>query len=84
MPHARVADYCHPCADSFSAALRDTAAAALTAAGHAVEMRDLYAEGFSPALTPEQRRDFYDEPANQSGVEDHAAALRRADALLLV
>ena len=76
--------YCHPCADSFSAALRDAAAGALKAAGHAVEVRDLYREGFSPALTATQRALFHDESGNRAGIEDHVEALRKAEALLLV
>jgi NAD(P)H dehydrogenase (quinone) len=76
--------YCHPRPDSFCAALRDTAVVALEVAGHTVEVRDLYAEGFAPALTAEQRGSFYDEAANLHGVEDHAAALQWAEALLLV
>jgi putative NADPH-quinone reductase len=77
--------YCQPRADSFCAALRDAAAAALGAAGHAVEVRDLYAEGFEPALSPKERGGYYDEAANRRGrIEDHAAALRRAEALFLV
>jgi NAD(P)H dehydrogenase (quinone) len=76
--------YCHPREDSFCAALRDAAAEALKAAGHAVELGDLYAEGFAPALNHEERGCYYDEGANQGGVEPHVAALRRADALLLV
>jgi putative NADPH-quinone reductase len=76
--------YCHPRMDSFSAALRDLAAATLEASGHSVELRDLYAEGFAPVLTAAQRGNFYDETANQDGIESHVAALRRAEALLLV
>src|SRR5271166_86394 len=41
--------HCHPRMDSFSAALCDTAVAALRSAGHSVEVRDLYDEGFAPA-----------------------------------
>jgi NAD(P)H dehydrogenase (quinone) len=76
--------YCHPRPGSFCAALRDTAVAALEAAGHSVEVRDLYDEGFMPALTAEQRGHYYDESANLCGIEDHVAALQRAEALLLV
>jgi putative NADPH-quinone reductase len=76
--------HCHPRADSYSAALRDAAAGALTAAGHAVEIRDLYAEGFSPALSAEERAAYHTEGDNERGIEDHVAALRRAEALLLV
>jgi NAD(P)H dehydrogenase (quinone) len=76
--------HCHPRPDSFCTALRDVAIAALQAAGHAVEVRDLYTEGFAPALGPEERGRYYDEAANLRGIEDHAATLRWAEALLLV
>jgi NAD(P)H dehydrogenase (quinone) len=76
--------YCHPRADSFCAALRDAAVLGLESAGHSVEVRDLYAEGFAPILTEEERGRYYDESRNQHGIEDHVAALRRAGALVLV
>jgi Putative NADPH-quinone reductase (modulator of drug activity B) len=40
--------YAHPEPTSFTGALKDTAVAALTAAGHTVEVSDLYGEGFDP------------------------------------
>ena len=43
--------HCHPRAESFSAALRDTARLALEAAGLEVECRDIYAEVFCAALS---------------------------------
>ncbi|MCA3309201.1 MAG: NAD(P)H-dependent oxidoreductase [Roseomonas sp.] len=76
--------HCHPRAESFSAALRDTARQALEAAGHQVECRDLYAEGFSAALSDAEHRDYLDPASNPSDVADHVASLQRADALLLV
>jgi putative NADPH-quinone reductase len=76
--------YAHPRADSLSAALRDAAKSALEAAGHSVELRDLYAEGFQPALTAEERGAYHDTENNLVGIEDHVASLKRADALLLV
>lgn len=76
--------FCHPRADSLSAALRDAAKAALNSAGHSVELRDLYAEGFQPAMTAEERGAYHDPAANLAGIEEHVAALRRAEALLLV
>jgi NAD(P)H dehydrogenase (quinone) len=76
--------YCHPRPDSFSAALRDAAVDGLTASGHAVELRDLYAEGFDPVLSTQQRGAYFDDPENQRGLEDHVAALRWAEALLLI
>jgi NAD(P)H dehydrogenase (quinone) len=76
--------YCHPREDSFCAALRDAATEALEVTGHVVDLRDLYAEGFAPALSREERGRYYDEGANLGDVERHVAALRRADAVLLV
>ena len=76
--------YAHPRPDSFSAALRDAAAAALKSTGHTVEARDLYAEGFDPVLPAGQRGDYFDEAANGAGLRDHIASLQHCDALLLV
>jgi putative NADPH-quinone reductase len=76
--------HCHPLPDSFSAALRDAAVAGLTTAGHVVEQRDLYAEHFDPVLSTHQRGAYFDEAANALGLEDHVAALRRVEALVLV
>jgi NAD(P)H dehydrogenase (quinone) len=47
--------YAHPEPTSFTAALKDTAASALSAAGHSVEVSDLYGEGFNPVAG---RHDF--------------------------
>jgi putative NADPH-quinone reductase len=76
--------YCHPRPDSFSAVLRDTVIDALTASGHVVDLRDLYAEGFDPVLSGRQRGAYFDEAENRFGVEDHVAALLWAEALVLV
>lgn len=76
--------HCHPRGDSFSAALRDAAIAGLTSAGHTVEQRNLYAEGFDPVLSTRQRSVYFDAGGNALGLEDHVAALRRAEALVLV
>jgi len=49
--------YAHPEPTSFSAAMKEAAQRVLAAAGHAVEISDLYAEGFNPAAG---RHDFTD------------------------
>src|SRR5580704_11076167 len=76
--------YCHPRPDSFSAAVRDTVIDALTAAGHAVDLRDLYADGFDPVLSARQRGAYFDAAEDVHGVKDHVTALRWAEALVLV
>jgi putative NADPH-quinone reductase len=75
--------HAHPRPDSFNAALKD---AVLKGLGnrHEVELRDLYAEGFNPALSAEERGRYHDIPANLEGIEDHVESLRRAEALILV
>jgi Flavodoxin-like fold len=47
--------YAHPEPTSFAGALKNVAVSALTAAGHRVEVSDLYAEGFNPVAG---RHDF--------------------------
>jgi NAD(P)H dehydrogenase (quinone) len=47
--------YAHPEPTSFAGGLKDAAVKALTAAGHQVEVSDLYAEGFNPVAG---RHDF--------------------------
>ena len=47
--------YAHPEPTSFTAALKDTGAAALREAGHTVQVSDLYAENFNPVAG---RHDF--------------------------
>jgi NAD(P)H dehydrogenase (quinone) len=44
--------YAHPEPASFNGALRDVAVATLGAAGHAVTVSDLYAQGFNPVAGP--------------------------------
>jgi len=46
--------FAHPEPASFSAALKDEAVAALTQAGHAVTVSDLYAMCWNPALGPDE------------------------------
>jgi putative NADPH-quinone reductase len=76
--------HAHPRPDSFSTALNTTVAEALRKAGHAVELRDLYAEGFEPAMSAEERGRHHDIPRNLEGIADHVASLQRAEALVLV
>ena len=76
--------HAHPVPESFNGALNAAVVESLTEAGHTVEMRDLYAEGFAAALSAEERHRYHTIPDNLAGVEDHVAALRRCEALVLV
>ncbi len=75
--------YCHPLEESFHAAIRREAVAALQAKGHEVDLCDLYAEGFDPVLTADRRRNYHDVTKNREGLEDHVARLQAAEALVV-
>jgi putative NADPH-quinone reductase len=75
--------YCHPLPESFHAAIRDEALAGLAEARHEVDLCDLYAEGFDPVMSAEERRRYHDTSRNQIGIESHVARLRAAEALVV-
>ncbi|WP_431269891.1 NAD(P)H-dependent oxidoreductase [Dankookia sp. P2] len=75
---------CHPRADSYSAALRDAARAALEGAGHVVRLRDLHADGFVPVMSAAEHRVTNTPGANEAWIAREAADLRWAEALVLV
>lgn len=76
--------YCHPQDGSFTAAVRDLVLDRLTGAGAQVRLRDLYAEGFRPVLTPPEWTGYLDAPANRAPVEAHCADLEWCDTLVFV
>ncbi|WP_299678417.1 NAD(P)H-dependent oxidoreductase [uncultured Roseobacter sp.] len=76
--------FAHPCTESFSAALHDRVVGRLRARGWDVDDCDLYAEGFSPLLTAEERRGYHEEATNTGSVTRYVDRLRRAEALVLV
>ena len=75
--------YCHPLPESFHAAIRVQALAALAAAGHHVDLLDLYAEKFDPVLSEDGRRHYHDLSRNRVGLEDYVARLTAAETLVL-
>ncbi len=76
--------YCHPCADSFSSAMRQTVVSALTDSGHEVRLLDLYAENFDPVMCDQERRQYHDAGINEEPVAEHIAAIRWCDTLVFV
>lgn len=91
--------YANPEPQSFGAALRDHARATLEAAGHTVEVSDLYAMGFDPVARAEDftlrrfpERLWYDREQQHAvrndalppDVAGEIAKLRRADLVVLV
>jgi putative NADPH-quinone reductase len=73
--------YCHPLADSFTAAVRDRVLHSLGPAE--VRLTDLYGEGFDPAFTAAERRS-HREPGIDPSLERHADDLRWCDTIALV
>ena len=75
--------YCHPVEDSFHGAIRERALAGLAQAGHEVDLVDLYADGFDPVLSVEDRRRYHDTARNRTGVEDYARRLLAAEGVVV-
>lgn len=75
--------YCHPVETSFHAALHREVLENLRAAGHSVDDCDLYAEGFDPVMSREERLGYHDVPGNQAALAGYVERLRRAEALVL-
>ena len=75
--------YCHPNPESLVAAARDRVLAGLRTAGHEVRLTDLYADGFRPELSADERR-AHREPGVAPELDRHADDLRWAEALVLV
>ncbi len=76
--------FAHPCEESFSAALHATVVQSLTKRGWEVDDCDLYAEGFSPVLTAQERRGYHETATNTGSVQGCVDRLRAAQALVLV
>lgn len=76
--------HAHPCTESYSAALHGVVTRTLAARGWQVDGCDLYAEGFDPLLSAEERRGYHDIGPNLLPVADYVQRLRAADALILV
>jgi putative NADPH-quinone reductase len=76
--------YCHPRRASFTEAVRDVVLARLAAAGAEIRLRDLYAEGFDPVLSPGEHVGYEAEPENRAPVESHVTDLQWCDTLIFV
>lgn len=77
--------HCHPDPDSYGAALRRAAAEAIRAAGHELREIDLYAEGFDPVLSADEKRSYLPDTArNIAALTSHVDALRWAEGWIAV
>lgn len=82
MPRAHVL-FAHPVPESLGAAAHAATVEGLRAGGWDVDDCDLYAEGFDPVLTREERRGYHDTATNTAPVQAYVDRLRAADALVL-
>ncbi len=76
--------YCHPQKGSFTETARDTAMAALQAAGHEVDLMDLYAEGFNPVMSDGERAAYHTRIENRQPVAEHLDRVKAAEGLVFV
>lgn len=74
----------HPLPGSLCARLAERAEAALRAGGHEVMREDLYASGFDPALSTDERRVYYAPDYPATAVAEQVARLRATEAIVLV
>lgn len=76
--------YAHPVPGSFGAAVRDAALEGLRDGGCAVDLADLYAEGFDPVMTEAERRGYHDPDFDRGAVQPWIDRLAAADGLMIV
>ena len=76
--------YCHPCPESFTAAVRDTALETLHECGHDVSLIDLYAEGFDPVMSAAERRGYHSQATNLVPVAEYANRVGWAEAIIFI
>ena len=76
--------YCHPVEGSFNAAVHAAVLRGLRAARHEVDDCDLYAEGFNPVVSREERIGYHEIPHNRAPVERYVSRLLAAEALVIV
>jgi NAD(P)H dehydrogenase (quinone) len=75
----------HPHADSFNHAIAGAVEKGCARAGHHVTTLDLYALGFSAAMSTDEHRAYHGEqPILDPMVAEHAALVRRAETLVFV
>ena len=76
--------HAHPVPESFNGALCKAAVDSARAQGHEVRLIDLYAEGFNPVMSAEERRAYHDDGPPPPDIALHIAALQWAEGLIFV
>ncbi|MGR3491548.1 MAG: NAD(P)H-dependent oxidoreductase [Shimia sp.] len=81
MPKALVV-FAHPVPESLNAAAHQIVVDTLKGRGWEVDDCDLYAEGFDPVMTTEERRNYHNVEINTGPVQGYVDRLRAADAVI--
>jgi putative NADPH-quinone reductase len=76
--------YCHPVAESFAGAAHACVLQALAHGRHHVADVDLYAEGFDPVMSRQERLDYENTSRNIRLVRQYDDQLQAAEAIVLV
>ena len=76
--------YAHPALDSYLASVLAELTQALESKGHHLRVLDLYQEGFDPVLRLEAWRNHRAGRSTPGVLDDHIAALKAAEGLILV
>lgn len=76
--------FCHPCKESFNAAVCREVVGTLCANGHEVRLTDLYDRGFDPVMSAEERRGYHMPEENTRPVKDDLADIKWCEALVFV
>ena len=74
--------FAHPVETSFSAALHNKVVETLRAGRHEVDDCDLYAEGFDPVMSRQDRLDYHNLKVNRRRVSSYVDRLLAAEALV--
>lgn len=76
--------YCHPNETSFASTLHQTVLKALRSGGHEVTDLDLYADGFRPVMSRDERREYEDPAQYRAAVKKYALQLAETEAIVAV
>lgn len=76
--------YCHPCEESFNASVRDTVLHTLSSAGHETRVTDLYADGFDPIMSADDRRLYHVKKENCIKVQEHVDNIQWCNMIVFV
>ncbi|TYC56439.1 NAD(P)H-dependent oxidoreductase [Rhodobacterales bacterium] len=76
--------FCHPCEESYNAAICRDLVAQLEEKGHDVRLTDLYARGFDPVMSAEERRGYHAPQENTVRIAEDLEDIKWCEGLVFV